>query len=65
MSDVAGFFNAVGQAFADYPRALQRNMDRFSQEALTRKHLFRDVRKIKDVPVDGDTIAQIARGDRS
>lgn len=39
-----------------------RKVDRFSTAVLTRQHLFRDVHKIKDVPVSGDEIARITRG---
>lgn len=39
-----------------------RSMNRWAGERLTLDNLFRDVRKLKETPVDGDMIAQIRRG---
>lgn len=54
-------WKALSEAIADLPDAMERSMNRFAEEQLTRKYLFRDARKIKNTPISGDAIAKIIR----
>lgn len=44
------------------PNAFARACSHVACDMLTRGSLFRDVRKLKNTPVSGDTIARIKRG---
>lgn len=48
--------------FSDLVGDMVRGMNRWAGERGTLDNLFREARKVKETPVDGDMIARIRRG---